>query len=45
VLTAPKLAAAKAMIDAGQHTMTEIAEAVGCGRATLYRELERARTG
>jgi DNA invertase Pin-like site-specific DNA recombinase len=41
VMTPAKIDAARAMMAGGTHTMAEIAEAVGVGRATLYRELAR----
>lgn len=40
VLSPAKLAHARALRDGGEHTMTQIAELVGCSRATLYRVLE-----
>lgn len=40
VLTAAKVEHARKLRDGGDHTMTEIAELVGCSRATLYRVLD-----
>jgi DNA invertase Pin-like site-specific DNA recombinase len=40
VLSAPKVEHARKLRDGGEHTMTEIAELVGCSRATLYRALD-----
>jgi DNA invertase Pin-like site-specific DNA recombinase len=40
VMTPAKLATARQLVDAGEHTITEIAGIVGVGRATLYRHLE-----
>lgn len=42
VLTAEKLAIARQQIDAGEMTMRQIAAALGCSRATLYRHLPEA---
>lgn len=42
-LTGPKLAHARELADAGQHTVTAIAEIVGVSRATLYRHLDHER--
>lgn len=42
VLTPRKLQMAQALYDSGAHTMEAIAEAVGCSRATLYRNLQLA---
>lgn len=39
-LSPAKLAHARQLRDAGEHTMTQIAELVGCSRATLYRALD-----
>ncbi|WFG44144.1 recombinase family protein [Pseudonocardia alni] len=39
VLSPAKLDHARKLRDGGEHTMTEIAELVGCSRATLYRAL------
>lgn len=39
-LTLAKLEHARKLRDGGEHTMTEIAELVGCSRATLYRALD-----
>ena len=39
-MTSAKLRVARRMLDAGWHTMTEVAETIGVGRATLYRYLE-----
>jgi DNA invertase Pin-like site-specific DNA recombinase len=40
-LTAPQLQTAREMIAAGQHTMAQIADTLGVGRATVYRHLEK----
>lgn len=40
VLSAAKLAHAQELRDGGQHTMSAIAELVGCSRATLYWALD-----
>ena len=40
VLSATKIAHARKLRDGGEHTMTQIAELVGCSRATLYRVLD-----
>lgn len=40
VLSAAKVEHARKLRDGGEHTMTEIAELVGCSRATLYRVLD-----
>ncbi len=40
VLSEAKVDHARMLRDGGEHTMTEIAELVGCSRATLYRVLE-----
>jgi DNA invertase Pin-like site-specific DNA recombinase len=42
VLSAAKAEHARKLRDGGEHTMTEIAELVGCSRATLYRVLDDA---
>lgn len=42
VLSDAKVAHARKLRDGGEHTMSEIAELVGCSRATLYRVLEPA---
>ncbi|GAA1083734.1 DNA invertase Pin-like site-specific DNA recombinase [Pseudonocardia antarctica] len=39
-LSPAKLAHARTLRDGGKHTMTQIAELVGCSRATLYRVLD-----
>lgn len=39
-LSAAKVAHARTLRDGGEHTMTQIAELVGCSRATLYRVLD-----
>lgn len=39
VMTPTKLAVAREMVEAGEHTMAEIARTLGVGRATLYRHL------
>lgn len=39
-LSAAKVAHARKLRDGGEHTMTEIADLVGCSRATLYRVLD-----
>ena len=41
VMTEHKLRVAREMLAARQHTMQEIADTIGVGRATLYRHLER----
>ncbi len=38
-LTPAKLATARRLVDEGDHTMAQVAEIVGCSRATLYRAL------
>ena len=40
VMTEHKLRIARKMLAARQHTMQEIADTIGVGRATLYRHLE-----
>jgi DNA invertase Pin-like site-specific DNA recombinase len=40
VLSEAKVAHARKLRDGGDHTMAQIAELVGCSRATLYRVLE-----
>lgn len=42
VLSEVKVAHARKLRDEGAHTMTQIAELVGCSRATLYRVLDDA---
>ncbi|WP_369805268.1 helix-turn-helix domain-containing protein [Pseudonocardia sp. MH-G8] len=42
MLSSAKPARARKLRDGGEHTMTEIAELVGCSRATLYRVLDDA---
>jgi DNA invertase Pin-like site-specific DNA recombinase len=42
VLSAAKVELARKLRDSGEHTMAEIAELVGCSRATLYRVLDDA---
>jgi len=39
-MTEHKLRVAREMIAGGRHTMQEIADTIGVGRATLYRHLE-----
>lgn len=39
-MTEHKLRVAREMLAARQHTMREIADTIGVGRATLYRHLE-----
>lgn len=39
-LTPTKLATARRLVDEGDHTMAQVAEIVGCSRATLYRALD-----
>jgi DNA invertase Pin-like site-specific DNA recombinase len=39
-LSPAKVEHARKLRDGGEHTMTEIAELVGCSRATLYRVLD-----
>ncbi len=39
-LSPAKVAHARKLRDAGEHTMSEIADLVGCSRATLYRVLD-----
>ncbi len=41
VMTASKLAVAREMYASGDHTIAEIAQTVGVGRATVYRHLRR----
>ncbi len=41
-MTPDKLATARALYDGKAHTMAQIAEIIGVGRATLYRHLEPA---
>ncbi|GAA1106862.1 recombinase family protein [Pseudonocardia alni] len=40
VLSPAKITHARKLRDGGEHTMTEIADLVGCSRATLYRVLD-----
>ncbi len=40
-MTASKLAVAREMYASGDHTIAEIAQTVGVGRATVYRHLRR----
>ncbi len=40
MLSEAKAEHARKLRDGGKHTMTEIAELVGCSRATLYRVLD-----
>ena len=42
VLSEAKVAHARKLRDGGDHTMSQIAELVGCSRATLYRVLDDA---
>jgi len=42
VLSSAKVAHARKLRDGGDHTMAEIADLVGCSRATLYRVLDPA---
>ena len=44
VITEHKLRVAREMLADGQHTMQQIAETIGVGRATLYRHLQPARS-
>jgi len=44
VITDEKLRVARDMLAGGQHTMQQIADTIGVGRATLYRHLEHGRT-
>jgi DNA invertase Pin-like site-specific DNA recombinase len=41
VMTEHKLRVAREMLAGGRHTMQEIADTIGVGRATLYRHVER----
>jgi Helix-turn-helix domain of resolvase len=43
VITDEKLRVARDMLAGGQHTMQQIADTIGVGRATLYRHLEHGR--
>jgi hypothetical protein len=43
VMTEQKLAVARELLAGGKHTMQQIAQTVGVGRATLYRHLDRRR--
>jgi DNA invertase Pin-like site-specific DNA recombinase len=43
VMTEQKLAVARELLAGGEHTMQQIAQTVGVGRATLYRHLDRRR--
>src|SRR5205823_5483664 len=43
VMTEQKLAVARELLAGGEHTMQQIAQTVGVGRATLYRHLELGR--
>lgn len=43
VLTPNKVATARQLIDAGELSITQIAEVVGCSRATVYRHPDLAR--
>lgn len=43
-LSPTKVEHARELRDAGKHTMTQIAELVGCSRATLYRVLGASAT-
>lgn len=40
-LTPGKIATARRLIDDGEQTMAEVADIVGCSRATLYRALDK----
>lgn len=42
-MTPPKIRQARAMYDSREHTVQEIAEVLGVGRATIYRHLEASR--
>jgi predicted transcriptional regulator len=42
VLSAAKVELARKLRDGGEHTMAEVAELVGCSRATVYRALDDA---
>jgi transposase-like protein len=41
-MTPAKLRIARQMLDTGEHSITEIAQTIGVGRATLYRHLPEA---
>ena len=43
-ITEHKLRVAREMLDGGQHTMQQIADTIGVGRATLYRHLDHRRS-
>ena len=45
VITEEKLRVARELLAGGQHTMQQIAETIGVGRATLYRHLDHPRSG
>src|SRR5213082_1846545 len=45
VITEEKLRVAGELLAGGQHTMQQIAETIGVGRATLYRHLDHPRSG
>jgi hypothetical protein len=44
-MTPAKLKAAQQMYDAGESTLSDIAEAIGVSRASLYRHLDPERVG
>lgn len=45
VMTPAKLQVARQMLDGGEHTLTEVAQTIGVGRATLYRHLRKRGSG
>lgn len=44
-MTATRAAQARAMYDAGEHTVAQIAETFGVSRPTIYRHLDRPAAG